>query len=232
MFAWIFSRSCPSRSASAAAVLARDTRETMERRHRSHLEQARLSAESNLQNARDDGADRGLGSERRAFSCERRVCVPCTLIACPIASNRGYLQRCMGFALRTTETDVHVAVRFALTCNVCNGDTVLSSLRRFTHSSQNRSIWEDLRTMICADGLVAARSSLSFPMFALSRASVYVTTGACGAGAFRREQKPTAKDTYDNTTLLLAEKPEAEVRAWIGLDVVISACLAPLGPDL
>lgn len=67
--------------------------------------------------------------------------------------------------------------------------------------------------MICADGLVAARSSLSFPMFALSRASVYITPGACGLGTFRREQNPQAKDTYDNTTLLLAEKPNAEVCA-------------------
>lgn len=97
--------------------------------------------------------------------------------------------------------------------------------------------------MICADGLVAARSSLSFPMFALSRASVYVTPSTCGVGAFRREHHPKTKDLYDNTTLLLAEKPNAEVCAWVsqkGETVVVIAVEyagqyldgTPFSPDL
>lgn len=78
-------------------------------------------------------------------------------------------------------------------------------------------MWEDLREMICADGLVMSRSSLSFPMVALSRASFYAIPYECGLGRFRRANWFFAMDRYDNATLLQAEKPNAEVGALMNI---------------
>ncbi|CAM9977168.1 unnamed protein product [Ectocarpus fasciculatus] len=76
---------------------------------------------------------------------------------------------------------------------------------------KNRSLLEDIREMLCADALATSRSSMSFLTFAHSRATTFFVPTPCGNGGFRRMRKPPVKATFDNTTLLLLEKPDAEV---------------------
>ena len=78
--------------------------------------------------------------------------------------------------------------------------------------AQNRSLLEDVREMLCADALVTSRSSMSFLTFAHTRASVFFVPSPCGKGSFRRMKNSPVKATLDNTTLLLLERPHAEVR--------------------
>lgn len=66
--------------------------------------------------------------------------------------------------------------------------------------------------MLCADALAVSRSSLNFLTFAHSRAMRFYIPGKCGPGTYRRMRNGPMKATPDNTTLLLLEKPEAEVR--------------------
>ncbi|CAM9769228.1 unnamed protein product [Scytosiphon promiscuus] len=76
---------------------------------------------------------------------------------------------------------------------------------------KNRSLLEDVREMLCANALATSRSSMSFLTFAHSRATTFFVPSQCGKGAFRRMKHPPVKASFDNTTLLLLEKPEAEV---------------------
>ncbi|CAM9136086.1 unnamed protein product [Ectocarpus sp. 12 AP-2014] len=83
---------------------------------------------------------------------------------------------------------------------------------------KNRPLLEDVREMLCADALATSRSSMSFLTFAHSRATTFFVPTPCGNGGFRRMRRPPVKATFDNTTLLLLEKPDAEVygTAWPG----------------
>lgn len=65
--------------------------------------------------------------------------------------------------------------------------------------------------MLCADALAITRSSLSLLTVAHSRASVFFVPNRCGSGRFRRMKDPPVKATFDNTTLLVLERPHAEV---------------------
>lgn len=66
--------------------------------------------------------------------------------------------------------------------------------------------------MLCADALAASKTSLNFLTSAHSRANVYFFPTPCGEGLFKRMQNPPVKASLQNTTLLLLEKPGAEVR--------------------
>lgn len=73
----------------------------------------------------------------------------------------------------------------------------------------------DIKAMLCADALAVARSSLHFLTFANTRATTFYLPGTCGPGQYRR-QSPIGhgaqpKKCPDNATLLLVEKPGAEV---------------------
>ena len=74
---------------------------------------------------------------------------------------------------------------------------------------------EDLRTMLCADALALARSSLHFLTLAHTRASTIYLPVSCGPGKYRRKSRIAnglePKKNPDNATLLVLEKPEAEV---------------------
>ena len=80
---------------------------------------------------------------------------------------------------------------------------------------QDRPFVDDLRTMLCADALAVSRSSLHFLTFAHSRASTFYLPGSCGRGRHKRQihskRDGLPKRNPDNATLLLVEKPEAEV---------------------
>eukprot|EP00752_Nemacystus_decipiens_P012369 g10964.t1 len=76
---------------------------------------------------------------------------------------------------------------------------------------KNRSLLTDVREMLCADALATSRSSMSFLTFAHTRANVFFVPSPCGKGSFRRMKNPPVKATFDNTTLLLLERPYAEV---------------------
>eukprot|EP00903_Cladosiphon_okamuranus_P018343 g16875.t1 len=76
---------------------------------------------------------------------------------------------------------------------------------------KNRSLLTDVREMLCADALATSRSSMSFLTFAHTRATSFFVPSPCGKGAFRRMKNPPVKATFDNTTLLLLERPHAEV---------------------
>ncbi len=69
----------------------------------------------------------------------------------------------------------------------------------------------DIREMLCADALAITRSSLSLLTVAHSRASVFFVPDQCGNGRFKRMQNPPVKAAFDNTTLLVLERPHAEV---------------------
>ncbi|CAM9769158.1 unnamed protein product [Scytosiphon promiscuus] len=75
----------------------------------------------------------------------------------------------------------------------------------------NRTLLTDTREMLCADALAGSRSSISFLTFAHSRATTFFLPSSCGKGSFRRMKFAHVKATLDNTTLLLLEKPQAEV---------------------
>ncbi|CAN0065728.1 unnamed protein product, partial [Laminaria digitata] len=79
----------------------------------------------------------------------------------------------------------------------------------------DRPFVEDLRAMLCADALAVSRSSLHFLTFGHSRASRFYLPGSCGPGHYMRQSRfpndGLAKRKPDNTTLLMLEKPEAEV---------------------
>eukprot|EP00904_Undaria_pinnatifida_P009744 jgi/Undpi1/58/HiC_scaffold_1.g00058.m1 len=78
-----------------------------------------------------------------------------------------------------------------------------------------RRLVEDLRTMLCADALALARSSLHFLTLAHTRASTIYLPVSCGPGKYRRKSRIAnglePKKNPDNATLLVLEKPEAEV---------------------
>ncbi|CAM9683830.1 unnamed protein product [Ascophyllum nodosum] len=78
---------------------------------------------------------------------------------------------------------------------------------------KNRDLLDDLRTMSCADGVVMSRSSLHFMTTVLTRASTFYMPSECGPGRYNRASKraPHSKVAQENTTLLLLEKPDAEV---------------------
>lgn len=82
-------------------------------------------------------------------------------------------------------------------------------LVRFYNEHQGRPLLEDLDSMLCADGLVAARSSLTFLAFGHTRATRLFVPSECGNGHWRMGVDEMA--TYDNATLLALERPDAKV---------------------
>ncbi|CAM9892522.1 unnamed protein product [Pylaiella littoralis] len=74
-----------------------------------------------------------------------------------------------------------------------------------------RTLREDLREMLCADALATSRTSLNFLTSSHSRANVLFFPTPCGKGLFKRMKHPPVKASLDNTTLLLLERPGAEV---------------------
>ncbi|CAM9454176.1 unnamed protein product [Ascophyllum nodosum] len=76
---------------------------------------------------------------------------------------------------------------------------------------KKRWLINDLRDMLCADGLVSSRSSLSFMTFPHTRAKFFFFPSACGNGLYRRMKHPPIKAFFDNTTLLALERPDAEI---------------------
>lgn len=77
--------------------------------------------------------------------------------------------------------------------------------------TQNRSLLEDVRTMLCADGLVLSRSSLGFLTLGHTKATKVFVPSPCGPGRYRRQKNWMAVATPENTTLIMLEKPDAEV---------------------
>eukprot|EP00904_Undaria_pinnatifida_P004120 jgi/Undpi1/13709/HiC_scaffold_9.g03362.m1 len=79
----------------------------------------------------------------------------------------------------------------------------------------DRPLLDDLRAMLCADGLAAARSSLHFLTFAHTTASTLYLPDSCGPGTYTRQTRPQnaglQKRSPDNATLLVLEKPGVEV---------------------
>ncbi|CAM9891977.1 unnamed protein product [Pylaiella littoralis] len=75
----------------------------------------------------------------------------------------------------------------------------------------NRTLLEDVKEMLCADALAASKTSLNFLTSAHSRANVFFFPTPCGKGLYKRMKDPPVKASFQNTTLLLLEKPGAEV---------------------
>lgn len=84
----------------------------------------------------------------------------------------------------------------------------------------NRSLYEDVKDMICADGLVLARSSLGILTSSLTKARSFFIPFECGPGTFRRacgsscgskKHHGISFPTPDNTTALIEEYPTADV---------------------
>lgn len=71
-----------------------------------------------------------------------------------------------------------------------------------------RTLLEDVREMLCADGLAISRSTLGFLTVPHTRANLFFFPDNCGKGlrwSYRR------KGTYDDTEFLMREKPDSEV---------------------
>ena len=69
--------------------------------------------------------------------------------------------------------------------------------------------------MLCSDALAVSRSSVHFLTFPHTRATTFFVPDSCGPGRYMRRSYagsgPPIKKTPDNATLLLIEKPWAEV---------------------
>lgn len=105
---------------------------------------------------------------------------------------------------------------------------------------QNRTLSEDIKTLLCADGLVLARSSFSLLIVPHSRATKFFLPGPCGPGEFRYERNRHVQARVENTTQLMLERPGAEVstiqtircqnaledddRSSVGFDLTILPC--------
>ncbi len=92
---------------------------------------------------------------------------------------------------------------------------VSEPLRPAIFQKQNRPLLDDLRAMLCADGLAVSRSSLHFFTFAHSRAETLIMPNSCGSGTYSTESRArhTEEAVLTNTTLVVIEKPDAEVHA-------------------
>lgn len=75
----------------------------------------------------------------------------------------------------------------------------------------SRSLYDDVKSMICADGVVIARSSLSFLTLAHTKANSLFIPSTCGTGTYHRKSNPNTFPTPDNTTFLVEEKPYSDV---------------------
>ena len=75
----------------------------------------------------------------------------------------------------------------------------------------SRSLYDDIRGMICADGIVIARSSLSFLTLAHTKADSLFVPSTCGPGTYYRKSNPNTFPTPDNTTFLVEEMPQSDV---------------------
>ncbi|CAM9663704.1 unnamed protein product [Scytosiphon promiscuus] len=80
---------------------------------------------------------------------------------------------------------------------------------------KDRDLLTDLRSMLCADGLAVARSTLHFLTFAHTRAKHLFIPSECGPGTYARGHRDAhgtrKKLNPNNTTLLCIENPETEV---------------------
>lgn len=77
-------------------------------------------------------------------------------------------------------------------------------------NDQNRPLLDDLQTMLCADALAMGRTSLNFLTFGHTRATTIFVPSQCGKGNYRIGDL-SHKATYENTTLLVSEKPDGEI---------------------